>query len=107
MMATDAKIEPGTAAKSGIWARVPRRVVIWAKRVGIAIGLLGVAATLAIVFTIRHYEADLPSIAELKSYNPPQLTRVLARDGTLLGELFVERRTVVPIEAIPNRMKLT
>ena len=38
----------------------------------------------------------LPSIAELKRYHPPQVTRVLARDGTVLGEIFVERRTVVP-----------
>ena len=29
-------------------------------------------------------------------YQPAQVTRVLARDGTVLASLFVERRTVIP-----------
>jgi penicillin-binding protein 1A len=82
------------------------RLAKWAKRVGAAVALGAMGAALAVVLLIRHYEAGLPSTAELKSYNPPQVTRILARDGTLLGELFVERRTLVPIEAIPARMKL-
>jgi penicillin-binding protein 1A len=82
------------------------RVWVWTKRLVAVIALLTAGGALALALLVRHYEAGLPSIAELKSYNPPQVTRVLARDGTLLGELFVERRTLVPIEAIPNRMKL-
>src|SRR5438105_4325377 len=82
------------------------RLWVWAKRVVAVIALLAAGGALAMAVVVRHYEAGLPSIAELKSYNPPQVTRVLARDGTLLGELFVERRTLVPIEEIPNRMKL-
>ena len=40
------------------------------------------SASLSAWLVIRHYEADLPSIADLKgNYNPPQVTRVLARDG--------------------------
>jgi penicillin-binding protein 1A len=67
---------------------------------------LAVAAVVAAVLVVRHYEAGLPSTAELKTYHPPQVTRILARDGTVLGEVFVERRTIVPIEQIPSRMKL-
>ena len=78
----------------------------WLKRIAIASGVISVASATTVALVIRHYEANLPSTAELKSYSPQQVTRVLARDGTLLGELFVERRTLVPIEAIPNRMKL-
>ncbi|MEO7327070.1 MAG: PBP1A family penicillin-binding protein, partial [Minicystis sp.] len=63
-------------------------------------------AALAGYLVLRHYEADLPSSRSLKSYNPLQVTRVLARDGQLLGELFVERRTLVGIETIPSQMKL-
>src|SRR5690606_38402294 len=37
---------------------------------------------------------------------PSQVTRVLARDGTLLAELFTERRTVVKIEELPRHVKL-
>ena len=82
------------------------RLVVWAKRVGVGLLALFIAASAGSVLVVRHYEADLPSLRALKSYNPPQVTRVLARDGQLLGELFVERRTLVGIEAIPAQMKL-
>jgi penicillin-binding protein 1A len=69
--------------------------------------VLATGAALATYWTIRHYEADLPGIGDLRgNYHPPQVTRVLARDGTLLAELFVERRTVVPIASLPAHVKL-
>jgi penicillin-binding protein 1A len=106
-MATEGKIEATAPAQPDRRPAAPRRrLVVWAKRIAGAIALLILAAALAVGLLVRHYEADLPSIAELKAYNPPQVTRVLARDGTMLGELFTERRTLVPIEAIPNRVKL-
>lgn len=82
------------------------RLAVWAKRLGIGLLALLVVAAVGVAMVIRHYEADLPSLRALKSYNPPQVTRVLARDGQLLGELFVERRTLVSIETIPAQMKL-
>jgi penicillin-binding protein 1A len=75
--------------------------------VAIAATLLGAGAVAGVVLVIRHFEADLPSVSELKgNYHPPQVTRVLARDGTLLAELFTERRTVVPIASLPAHVKL-
>jgi len=68
-------------------------------------GLLIAGATAA-WFLVRHFEADLPSVDELKTYQAPQVTRVLARDGTVLAELFTERRTVVPIASLPPHVKL-
>ncbi|KYF92110.1 penicillin-binding protein, partial [Sorangium cellulosum] len=82
------------------------RIATWAKRIGIALAALLALAAAAVVLVIRHYEADLPSTRELKDYRPPQVTRILARDGTRLGELFTERRTVVRIGEIPNQVKL-
>lgn len=106
-MSTEEQIEASAAGGSNERrGRAPRRLVVWAKRLCAAVALLTAAGVLAVAIVIRHYEADLPSIAEVKSYSPPQVTRILARDGTLLGELFTERRTVVPIEAIPPKMKL-
>ena len=69
--------------------------------------LLGalVAGALALVLVLRHYEGDLPSMGDLRSYNPPQVTRILARDGTTIGEMFVERRTVVSIQSVPDVMR--
>ena len=56
---------------------------------------------------IRHYEADLPSVLELeRGYHPSQVTRVVARDGTILAEIFTERRTIVSINDLPPHVKL-
>jgi penicillin-binding protein 1A len=57
---------------------------------------------------IEKYEAGLPSADTLRSsYRPPQVTRVLARDGTVLSQVFTERRTVIPFESIPAHTKLS
>jgi len=74
-------------------------------RVAVAVLGLLVAAALTLVLVLRHYESDLPKLSELRSYDPPQVTRILARDGTTLGEMFVERRTVVSIQNVPDVMK--
>ncbi len=70
---------------------------------GLVLGLVGV---LAVVIAVWRFSRDLPSVAELESgYAPPQVTRILARDGTLLANLFTERRTVVPFERVPSHVK--
>ncbi len=83
-----------------------RALARWTARVLFAFLLVGIVATGALFGMVKSYEADLPSVAELKTYHPSQVTRVLARDGTLLAELFVERRTVVPIKDLPAHVKL-
>lgn len=47
---------------------------------------------------------DLPDVMVLKEFKEPQSTVILDRHGKLLGELFVERRKVIPFEQIPTRM---
>jgi penicillin-binding protein 1A len=78
----------------------------WVKRLIVATLALVGLAVIALLLVLRHYERDLPSTAELRHYAPPQVTRVLARDGSPLGEVFSERRTVVGIDAIAREMKL-
>ncbi len=83
------------------------RLLVWLKWTALAASILAVLAAVTVLALIRHFEADLPSVTELKgNYHPPQVTRVLARDGTLLAELFTERRTVVPIASLPAHVKL-
>src|SRR5690606_22512538 len=73
---------------------------------GIASVVSVVAAVATVFFVVQHFSRDLPDVRELeKGYAPPQVTRVLARDGTLLANLFLERRTVVPIDRIPDHVK--
>ncbi|HEX2872130.1 MAG TPA: transglycosylase domain-containing protein [Polyangiaceae bacterium] len=70
----------------------------------LAAAVLGVVT---VVLVVRHYEAKLPTLDKVrKGYEPPQVTRVLSRDGTVLASLFTERRTVVKFEVIPNHVKL-
>lgn len=83
-----------------------RRVLLWIVRLTVLLLILGGAAMTAVAIAVRRYERDLPTTVELKRYSPPQVTRVLARDGTLLGEHFVERRTVVKLDAVPPHVKL-
>lgn len=69
-------------------------------------GLL-VAAVVAVLLVIRHFESGLPDVHDLRThYQPAQVTRVLARDGTVLASLFVERRTVIPFTDVPSHAKL-
>jgi len=77
-------------------------------KVALSAVLLLVVVTLGgIVLVIRHYESKLPSLEKIeKGYEPPQVTRVLSRDGAVLASLFTERRTVVKFGDIPNHVKL-
>ena len=77
------------------------KITGWSLLASVLIGALGV------VLTIRHYESKLPTLDKVrKGYEPPQVTRVLSRDGTVLASLFTERRTVVKFTGIPNHVKL-
>jgi penicillin-binding protein 1A len=95
------------APTSPVWSLSRARVLFWGKRLAIVAGVFSVIGLVLVVILIRHFEEDLPSVADLKgNYHPPQVTRVLARDGTLLAELFTERRTVVSIAQLPAHLKL-
>lgn len=78
----------------------------WTGRLALLALGLSVLAGVGLFIAIRYYESDLPSLHDAQQYRPPQVTRVLARDGSLLAELFTERRTVVPIDALPAHVKL-
>ena len=49
-----------------------------------------------------YFARDLPDVRTLTEWKPPQVTRVLARDGTVIAELYKERRTVVSRDKVPN-----
>ena len=91
--------KPPSSRRDALWK--------WAKRIGVVVAVLGAGGVVGAILVVRHFEADLPSVTELKgNYHPPQVTRVLARDGTLLAELFTERRTVISISSLPAHVKL-
>jgi len=83
------------------WALRWLRSLVMLSLVGAIVGMATVAGAL------WYYGRDLPSIDGLRHFDPPQTTRVVDRHGALLGEIFTERRTVVPMERIPRVMVLS
>ncbi|HUH04983.1 MAG TPA: biosynthetic peptidoglycan transglycosylase, partial [Kofleriaceae bacterium] len=69
---------------------------------GVIAGLVG-AALMSVVIAVMfwHYGRDLPTVDALKSYHPKQVSRVATRDGTVVGEIYTERRTFVEYDQIP------
>lgn len=43
--------------------------------------------------------------ARLKDYRPPLVTRIYAREGELIGELFSQRRTLIGYQDIPSHVE--
>lgn len=46
--------------------------------------------------------ADCPSIAEIRTFEPQQASKLYSHDGRLLAELGIESRTPVSIDALPE-----
>ena len=65
------------------------------------LGLLSGATAGAFLALTR----DLPQIRQLENYEPSAATRVYSADQVLLAELFLEKRTPVPISQVPDHLK--
>ena len=64
-----------------------------------------VLAGLVIIFAyILYLSIDLPSVDQLENYDPDLVTRIYSADGTLLNELFFEKRVFVELSQIPQHM---
>lgn len=79
----------------------------WVARILAVLLVLGLSGALAVMAVIRYYSTDLPDVRSLRDVTEAQTTRVVDRNGVLLGELFTERRTVVPIDRIPRVLVLS
>jgi penicillin-binding protein 1A len=89
-----------TLKKGPSWGR-------WVVRVLMLIAALGVLGAASAGGLIAYYGRDLPDVRSLRTLHEPQITRVLDRDGETLGEIFTERRTVVPLDRIPRVLVLS
>jgi penicillin-binding protein 1A len=78
--------------------------VIRFARTAVIAALFVVAALAGIASGVMFaYAGDLPEISSLDNYNPSTITRVLASDGSVIGEFAVQRRLVVGYDDIsPN-----
>jgi len=61
--------------------------------------LAGAAAAFYFAFVF-----DLPRLTTLKDYNPYLVSEVYSQDDVLIGEFFIERRTVIPLAKMPRML---
>jgi penicillin-binding protein 1A len=76
----------------------------WLRGIGLALAALLVPPLVGggVLLAWTH---ELPAFDTLKDYEPMEATRVLAVDGSEAFEFARERRTVVPIQEIPDVLK--
>ena len=84
--------------------RVRKRKSFWPKLLitTLLLAFFGVAMTGA---TVWYLSLDLPNVEQLHSHQPNVVTRVHADDGTIIGQFFVERRILTPLEEIPKELR--
>jgi penicillin-binding protein 1A len=85
--------DPAARPRGGALRRVARQA-------GIVLLFLVVAAAGAFSGLLFAYADDMPEIRALDDYQPSTITRLLARDGRVVGEFATERRLVVGYDEI-------
>lgn len=59
---------------------------------------------LAVLMMFVYLSFTVPTIRSLGDYAPKQTTHIYSDDGELVGQLYAERRTVVPFGSIPEHV---
>ncbi len=88
----DKKI-PSRATNNGIWSTFLLFTVT-----------LTVVVLLGISGYVFYLMAKLPRVDRLTDYKPPIVSQVFGDDGTLVGEFYLERRIVVPVNKMPRKL---
>src|SRR5450432_1518959 len=87
------------AATRGGWGSLRvLKLVLW---LGVFAAFAGVAGLVGL-FAYYGSDPNLAKISKLDDFHPKQVTRILDRAGTPIGELGLEKRTVIPFSAIPK-----
>ena len=50
------------------------------------------------------WSSNLPYVGSVKDYRPPVITRIYSEDGQVIGRLWEEKRTVVPVSELPQHL---
>ena len=66
----------------------------------VAIGLLAAVPVAVIGSVVGLQGLDCPSVSNIRSYKPPEATRVYAMDGSLVADLSPQRRVVVELAEV-------
>lgn len=79
--------------------------VRYARHAGLAALFVGAALLGTLSGVLFAYSDDLPEVSALDSYAPNTITRVVGKNGQLVGEFAVERRVVIHYKDIPDNLR--
>ena len=80
-------------------------IIRFARRAGIIL-LFAVSASLGVASGVFFaYAGDIPRISALDDYAPSTISRVYGSRGEIVGEFAIQRREVIPYEAISPKLK--
>lgn len=80
-------------------------MVRWVAYLFSGVVVLSIIGAIAGLVLVQHYSKGLPDYQALEHYQPPVTTRVYAGDGRLAAEYAIEKRSFVPIAAVPDRVR--
>ena len=83
----------------------PGRLRRWALRLLVGAACLVFLAVVGIGAILLYFSSSLPKFDSLEDYRPPQVTRMLDRNGRVVAELFEEKRTVVALDRVPKHVR--
>ena len=58
-----------------------------------------------IVIYLFYLSTDLPSLDELKRFNPEQISKIYSADNVLIKELYINKRDIVDISKVPSSLR--
>jgi penicillin-binding protein 1A len=90
---------------TGCDADTVKVAVRYARHAGLAALFVAAALLGTLSGVLFAYSDDLPEVSALDSYAPNTITRVLGRNGQLIGEFAVERRVVIQYHDIPQNLR--
>lgn len=61
-------------------------------------------AAIAPLIAYLYVAGTLPKVETLADYRPPVVTRILSDNGSVIAEIYEERRFVVPVARMPRRL---
>ncbi len=79
----------------------------WLKRIAVSVVVLVALGVGAFAGSYWYFSQDLPSVEDLRTWRPPQGTKVTCKGGVVCAEFYKERRTWVDVTKLPEHVKFS
>ncbi len=99
---SQASADAKTEGRPPVKKKRVRRFFLYTLVTLLAVGVLGLAATAAMMYWVSR---DLPPYTRIADYRLPVVTTVYARDNSVLGYLYDEKRFLISLEDMPEHLR--